>query len=625
MSIKEKALKISKFIWWVINPVSGATFIDRIMPPGGKRRIEYDKKQTEKKYAKKVENYFKLADEETAEFWKGIDHRKYLKYEKDLKKAEDDELSDYEKWIRNNSLSDQELEMQSKKRFKIRPKISIVIPLYNTNTEFFRELLYSVHCQTYSNWELCLADGSPEELTEIKKMCEKDKRIKYKFLGENKGISGNTNEALSLATGKYISLLDHDDMLSIDALYEVVKVINENKDVDFIYSDEDKFHFLDEPRYSPHFKPDYAPDTLRSNNYICHYSVLKKELLDKIGGFDNKYDGAQDYDLILRATENAKKIVHISKILYHWRVHKGSTSMETEAKPYAIDAGKRAIEDHLKRLSLKGKVTKGKNAGTYIIDYELKDNPKVSILINNASKKCIDEILKNTSYENYEILAFGMQEKIENEKVKNIDSNEKNYSKLINENAKNIKDTEYLVVLDTNCILLTQDWIQKMLGFVQREDVGVVGAKTYYQDDTICNAGIVVGAGKCASNLFEGINKNENGYFGREKIIQNMNAVSGLCMMIDINVFREVGGFSEEFSNELNDVDFCLKIRKLKKLIVYNSEVQLLYLKDKQSNTISDSDVNRFNEKWKEKINVRDEYYNQNFSLKNAQCEIDCK
>ena len=458
MNVKEKVSKILKFIWWVINPTSGATFIDRIMPPGGKRRIEYDKKQTEKKYAKKVENYFKLTDEETAEFWKGIDHRKYLKYEKDLKKAEEDKLSDYEKWIIANTISDKELELETKKRFKIRPKISIVIPLYNTDTEFFRELLYSVHCQTYS----------PEELTQIKKMCEKDKRIKYKFLGENKGISGNTNEALSLATGKYISLLDHDDMLSLDALYEVVKVINENKGVDFIYSDEDKFHFIDEPRYSPHFKPDYAPDTLRSNNYICHYSVFKKELLDKIGGFNNKYDGAQDYDLVLRATENAKKIVHISKVLYHWRVHKGSTSMETEAKPYAIDAGKRAIEDHLKRLNLEGKVTKGKNAGTYIVDYDVKNNPKVSILINNANKKCIEEILKSTSYKNYEILAIGnLEERAENDKVKIINTSEKNYSKLINDCVKNIKDVEYLVIFDGNSLILTSNWIEKMLGFAR--------------------------------------------------------------------------------------------------------------------------------------------------------------
>lgn len=579
--------KVLKFIWWMINPFSGASFIDRIMPPGGRRRIEYDKKQTEKNYAKRVENYFKLTDEETAEYWKGIDHRKYLKYEKDLKNLNEDKLSDYEKWLQKNEPTDKELEIQSKKRFKIRPKISIVVPLYNTDIDFFRELLYSVHCQTYSNWELCLADGSPKELTKIKKMCEKDKRIKYKFLGENKGISGNTNEALKLATGKYISLLDHDDMLSLDALYEVVKVINEKKNVDFIYSDEDKFHFIDEPRYAPHFKPDFAPDTLRSNNYICHYSVFKKELLDKIGGFNNKYDGAQDYDLILRMSENAKNIVHISKILYNWRVHKGSTSMESEAKPYAIEAGKKAVEDHLKRVSLSGHVANGKNSGTYLVDYDVKGNPKVGILINNKSEKSLGNIKNITTYKNYEIL------------------------------ESNINNCEYLIVLDGNCIIKTPNWIEKMLGFCQREDVGIVGTRAYYEDDKTHNAGIVVGTENGASHLFEGLDKNKNGYFGREKIIQNMNAVSSICMMIDVKLYNNLDGFLEEYTSSLKYVDFCLNARKLNKLIVYNSTVEVIYMGEKEN--ISKEEIFKFNQKWKD---FKDEYYNTNFSLKDAQCEI---
>ncbi len=576
--------KILKFIWWMINPFSGTSFIDRIMPPGGRRRIEYDKKQTEKNYTKKVENYFKLTDEETAEYWKGIDHRKYLKYEKDLKRAEEDELSDYEKWLQENEPTDKELEMQTKKRFRIRPKISIVVPLYNTDTDFFRELLYSVHCQTYSNWELCLADGSPKELTKIKEMCEKDKRIKYKFLGENKGISGNTNEALELATGKYISLLDHDDMLSLDALYEVVKVINENKNVDFIYSDEDKFHFIDEPRYAPHFKPDFAPDTLRSNNYICHYSVFKKELLDKIGGFNNKYDGAQDYDLILRMSENAKKIVHISKILYNWRVHKGSTSMESEAKPYAIEAGKKAVEDHLKRIGLSGHVANGKNSGTYLVDYDVKGTPKVGILINNKSKEVLENIKTITTYKNYEIL------------------------------ESNINNSEYIIILDENCRIKTPNWIERMLGFCQREDVGIVGVRVYYEDNKTHNAGMVVGTENGVSYLFEGLDKNKNGYFGREKLIQNMNAVSSICMMIDANLYSSL---SDEFTSSLKYVDLCLKVRKLNKLIVYNSTVEVVYVVEKEN--ISKEEIDKFNQKWKD---FKDEYYNTNFSLKDARCEI---
>lgn len=240
-------------------------------------------------------------------------------------------------------------------------------------------------------------------------MCEKDKRIKYKFLGENKGISENTNSAIQMATGDFISLLDHDDILSIDALYQIVKVINENPNVDFIYSDEDKFHFIDEPYFAPHFKPDYAPDTLRANNYICHYSVFRKDLIKKIGGFKSEYNGAQDFDMILRTTENATRIIHIPKVLYHWRVHKSSTSMTSEAKPYAIEAGKKAIEAHLQRIGLKGTVREGSNSGTYEIDYDVIKNPKVSILIPNKDgiemlEKCIKSIVSKTTYSNYEII-----------------------------------------------------------------------------------------------------------------------------------------------------------------------------------------------------------------------------
>lgn len=439
MSIKEKISKITNFIWWIINPVSGASFIDRIMPPGGKRRIEYDKKQTEKKYNKKVENYFKLTDNKTAEYWKGIDHRKYLKYEKDLKKIEDDELTDYEKWCNKNDPTDKNLEMQTKKRFLKKPKISIVVPLYKTDIDLFRELLYSVHTQTYSNWELCLADGSEAELTQIKEMCEKDKRIKYKFLGQNKGISENTNEAINLSTGKYIAFLDHDDMLSQNALYEVAKAINENKNADVIYSDEDKFHFIDESRYSPRFKPDFAPDYLRANNYICHLTVIKKDLLNKIGNLDHNYDGSQDYDLILRATEKAKNVIHIPKILYHWRACKGSTSMESEAKPYTVEAGKRALEAHLKRVGLSGKVTNGKVNGTYYIDYEIKSNPKVSIYINNPTTECIENIKKITTYKNYEILEDNIE----------------------------LAEKEYIAIVDGKTIIETPNWIEKMLGFIR--------------------------------------------------------------------------------------------------------------------------------------------------------------
>ena len=671
-SLSWKITKPIRMLAWIFNPRSGASFIDRIMPPGGKRRVEYDKKQTERKYKRKVDNYFRLTDGKTAEYWKGIDHRKFLRYEKELKRDEEGKLSDYEKWIKSNNPTDQEIEKQTKTRFRKKPKISIVIPLYNTDTDFFRELLYTVHTQTYKNWELCLADGSEKELEEIKLMCEKDKRIKYKFLGENKGISENTNEAIKMATGDYISLLDHDDMLSETALYEVVKVINENPDVELIYTDEDKFHFIDEPRFAPHFKPDFAPDTLRANNYICHFSIFKKSLLQKIGGFNSEYNGAQDFDIILRATERAKKIIHIPKVLYHWRVHKSSTAMNQDAKPYAILAGKKAVEAHLERIGLEGEVFEGKNPGTYGIDYKVIGIPKVSILVPNKDQKdtlktCIDSIISKTTYGNYEIVVIEnnseteeifayYKEIVKNNRIKVLDftnnkildikgernlentdnvedlknrKNSFNYSRLINFGVKNTKG-EFIVQLNNDTEIITEDWLEKMIGFAQREDVGAVGAKLYYPDETIQHAGVIVGALQVAAHVFRGLSKKDQGYFGRENLIQNMNAVTAACIMTKRSIYEEVGYMNEAFAVAFNDIDFCLRIRKTGKLIVYNPFVELWHYESKSRGNDNDPDkierfqkeINLFLETWKEKLNEGDEYYNKNLSLNSDQYDI---
>lgn len=611
--IFEKIKKIFKFAIWVINPFSKASFIDRIMPPGGKRRIEYDKKLTEKLYKQRVENYYKLSDNDTAKYWEGIDHRYYLAYEKNLEKAEKDELTDYEKWMMKNNLSDQEYEKEKKTKFRKRPKISIVVPLYNTNTDFFRELLYSIHLQTYSNWELCLADGSKEKLTQIEKMCENDKRIKYRFLNENKGISGNTNEAIKMATGDFIALLDHDDMLSLDALYEIVKAINENKNVDFIYSDEDKFHFIDEPRFMPHFKPDFAPDTLRANNYICHFSVAKKSLLESVGLFNSEFDGAQDYDLILRVTEKAKKIVHIPKILYHWRVHPSSTAMNTEAKPYAFEAGKKAILSHLERIGLKGKVSDGINTGTYVIDYELIENPKVQVLVidrNNAEStdECKNSIISNTNYKNYEI------------KVVNV--NNQNIGKVINESLKNI-NCEYVILVDSSLRVLTKNWIETMVGYVKRDDIGIVGVKTYYNysEKRVQNAGIILDKEEGIIKLFDGFVENEYGYFARESLIQNLNAVSGNCFLFKKSLIDNIGYFSEEYKDSFYDIDFCLKTRNCGKLIVFNPYIKLEFIEKNDNLKTNSEDKKIFMQKWNEKLS-KDEYFNINFDTKSNIYEL---
>ena len=281
-------------------------------------------------------------------------------------------LDPYVPWMKNNEPNRRELRKQRKKVFDYNPKISIIVPMYNTDEYFFEDLVENMIDQTYSNWELCLADGSPEKNDKLEKICKKDSRIIYKFLGENKGIAGNTNEALKLATGDFIGLLDHDDMLPIFSLYEVVKCINNHPDAEFIYSDEDKFVEKGGNRFNPYFKSDFSPDTLRANNYICHLSIFKKELMEKLGGFRSEYDGAQDYDIILRMSETTNNIYHIPKILYHWRVHEQSTSLDGgAAKPYAYESGLRAIQDHINRLGLKGTVEHGKTLGTYKINYEI--------------------------------------------------------------------------------------------------------------------------------------------------------------------------------------------------------------------------------------------------------------
>lgn len=367
-----------------------------------------------------------------------------------------DNTHSYNIWIKNNEPTIEELQQQRKVKFKLEPKFSLIVPMYNTPENYFEELVNCLIKQTYKNWELCLADGSKEENQKICEIVKKDDRIKYKFLNENKGIAGNTNAALQMATGDYIALLDHDDLLPQFCLYELTKTINENQDVEFIYTDEDKISGDSTKRYDPHFKPDFSIDTLRSNNYITHLSVFKKELMEKLKGFREKYDGAQDYDIILRAVENTNKIIHIPKILYHWRLHQNSTAMFSDAKPYAYEAGIRAITDHLERQKIKSKVThSGDMHGVYEVQYEIQGNPKVSILIPNKDsvkllKNCINSILDLTTYKNYEIIViennsekeatFKYYKELEKiEKVKVITYPEKgfNYSKIINYGVKN--------------------------------------------------------------------------------------------------------------------------------------------------------------------------------------------
>ena len=529
----------------------------------------------------------------------------------------------YDDYISNNEPTVKELEKQKNEHFEIEPLISIVIPMYNTPEKFFDELLDSILNQTYSNWQLCLADGSGNTANYISKRIKEinDDRIVYKLLDENGGISCNTNEAIKMATGNFIAFCDHDDTLAPNALYEVVKIINEEKETDFIYSDEDIV--VDGVRKNPHFKPDYSIDLLRSYNYICHL------------------DGAQDYDFVLRATGKAKKISHISKILYHWRAHQNSTAGATNSKAYVFEAGKRAIEYNLKENNLDGKVSILEDEpGRYRVDYTVKGNPKVSIIIPNKDaksdlKKCIESVLEST-YKNIEIIivennsvkseTFNYYEKIQNENknvsVKKIEIDEFNYSK-INNYGEKFATGEYIILLNNDTSVITKDWIEKMLGVCQRNDVGIVGAKLLYPDKTTQHVGVVIGIGGIAGHVNTNLKENDPGYFSRATVINDFSAVTAACLMVKKELYEAVGGLTEEFKVAFNDIDFCLKIRQKGYLVVLNPFAKLTHYESKTRGMEDtkekiqrfESEIDLFKEKWKRILEFGDPYFNINFRL----------
>lgn len=615
---------------------------DKLFPEGGKFRLILRKINTffHKLKIKNIKLTFKIIKKNGFS-----DGMKELKY---ILNGTDDNNYLYQLLIKATEPNKEELEVQRNTKFKIEPKISIIVPMYNTPVKFFKELVDSLINQTYSNWELCLADGSPEKNDELKKIHESDSRIKYSFIGENKGISGNTNEALKLASGDFIALLDHDDLLPIFSLYEVVKCINENPDVEFIYTDEDKITTLDKPRFNPHYKPDFSLDFLRSNNYICHFSIFKKELMDKLGGFRSKYDGAQDFDIIIRMSENTKNIVHIPKVLYHWRVHENSTAKPGgEAKPYAFEAGVVVVQDHLERMGIKATVTHGATLGTYRTDYEVEGNPKVSIIIPNKDAidildTCIKSILEKTTYSNYEIVivennsenkeTFEYYKKIEeNDRVKIVTYPEKkfNYSAIINYGVKN-SDGEFILQLNNDTELLTENWLEQMIGFAQREDVGAVGCKLYYPDNTIQHAGIIIGIESVAGHLFRGLPRHLHGYFARESTVQDFNAVTAACMMAKRSIYEEVDYMDESFEVSFNDLDFCLKIREKGKLIVYTPFVEFYHYESKtrgyedtpEKQARFAREIDHFKQKWSKYYEKVDRYYNPNFALDSHNYDI---
>ena len=605
---------------------------------------------------RKYENFFDMLKNRDEELF--IDDWHYLvnfgwkKYCDRIKKRFQDTEEVYNVWRKKYIPNARKLKKQRAEKLDYEPCISIIVPTYKTPEKFLKEMIDSVRNQSYENWELCIGDGSVTEDT-VKNVVEsyqkKDKRIKMLCLSENLGIAGNTNAALSIATGDYIALLDHDDILAPDALYEVVKWMNEHykDETDVIYTDEDKVSFDLKDYFEPHFKSDYNLDLIRSNNYICHLFVARKSIVDQVGGFRKEYDGSQDYDFILRCIEQSKHVEHVPKVLYHWRCHPGSTAANQESKMYCYEAGKRAIEDHLKRMGEDDcQVVMTEHLGFYHVIYPIREQKKVSIIIPNKDQKeilerCIESVIQKTDYKNYEIIIvennsttneiFEYYKTIEQrENIRVVIWKDKfNYS-AINNFGVRYANGEYLLFLNNDIEVIRENWLSEMLANVQRKEVGIVGAKLLYPDNMVQHAGVIIGMGGIAGHPLSRHPADDCGYFARGIIQQNLNAVTAACMLTKKEVYEKVNGFEEKLAVAFNDIDLCLKVRKAGYLIVYDPEA-LLYHHESISRGKEDTlekrnrfegEVDYMAKKWKDVLEKGDEYYNPNLSLLSGNFEL---
>lgn len=525
-------------------------------------------------------------------------------------------------------------------------KFSILVPLYNTPERFLKEMITSVINQTYENFELCLADGSDKEHGYVEAISKSyaDDRIVYKRLEKNGGIAENTNAALEMATGDYIALLDHDDVLHPSVLFEYAKAVNE-QNADYLYCDEVTFKNKNiDDMITLHFKPDYAPDNLRANNYICHFSAFKRSLLEGEELFRTKFNGSQDHDMILRLTDKAERIVHIPRILYYWRSHSASVASDISAKPYAIQAAKDAVADHLRRHGVEDFSIESTRAYEVIfrIRYKVLGEPLISILIPNKDhvedlKRCIDSIINKSTYSNYEIIVI--ENNSETKEIKEYYETLKQYGdkikvvnydgtfnySLVNNFGASYAKGDYILLLNNDTEVITNDWMEEMLMYAQREDVGAVGAKLYYPDNTIQHAGIILkmGAHRTAGHCHYKRDREFLGYMGRLCYAQDFSAVTGACLMVKKSLWDKLEGLDREFEISLNDIDFCLRLRELGLLNIFTPFAEL-YHYESVSRGLDDSGekaerYNReselFRNKWKEVLDKGDPYFNPNFSL----------
>lgn len=518
----------------------------------------------------------------------------------------------YKEWYEEHCPTKEELMRQREVEFSVQPLISIVVPTYQTPIPFLKDMIDSVRKQSYEKWELCIADGSlngDENDTKVIRVREElnrysmeDKRIKVVYLEENQGIAENTNQALALATGEYIGLFDHDDMLTPDALYEIVKAINDY-DYDVLYTDEDKISEDSHDYKKPVFKPDYSPELLCANNYITHFFVAKKSIVDRLGGFRKEYDGSQDYDFIFRCVELAKKVGHVSKVLYHWRMHGGSVAGDPTSKMYAYDAGKKAIQSHYERVGIQANVEHMERLGLYHTEYKMIKQPLISVIIygeDDEKKKRCSEWFKRKDYSNLEILASA-----------GINVEE------INALAEKARGS-YLFFVSENLESVERDALQQMAGVLQIQNVGAVSGKVIGRKHTVEDVGVVfrTNGDLCKANY--GIGDCDYGDMFRAKVMSNYSILSLNCFMTHKNTFEELGRFNKHFSLSFAAADYCLKLRMHGKRCVMQASTVWESKGSMRTGIINDEERERFYKEWQEVLRMGDSYYNSNYAKQGA-------
>jgi glycosyltransferase involved in cell wall biosynthesis len=550
---------------------------------------------------------------------------------------------DYSQWIQR--LEPNLWSHTDKESLAYQPLISIVVPCYNTPERYLKPLMESILNQLYSNWQLCLVNGSTDSdaTKRIQTWAKKDARITLVNIAENLGIVGNTNKGIAIATGEFIGFLDHDDVLSEHALFEVAVVLNQDKKLDLIYSDEDKLTDKGNKRLLPFFKPDWSPELLLGVNYITHFVVVRKSLLDKLGGLRPGFDGAQDYDLLLRITEKTNKIKHIPKILYHWRLAEGSTSKNVSEKNYADTAGQRALKDVVTRRRIQAKVLAVPEHPTnYRLSFTLSSaQPKVSIIIPfkdkaDLLKQCVGSILEKTTYKNYELILISnnsTEEKLStylDELSKNKHcrvfywDHPFNYSAINNYGRQQAKG-EYLVLLNNDTEVITPEWLEELIGVASQSSVGAVGPTLFYPNKTIQHAGVILGLGGMAGHVFRNHFPDDWTHFGMPSWPRNYLAVTGACLAIAVKKYDQVGGLDEKFTIAGNDVALGIRLYEAGYRNVYWPFCKLIHYENVSVGSyknVPELDYNHSLEYYRPYLGWHDPYFNLNLDLMNEQIEL---